>query len=277
LKVGDHGSFFDDRPSEEIQVDDITIGYKTFGAGEPLVLITGYIATMDMWDPLFLERLAEKFQVITFDNRGMGRTTSGDEPWTIDRFALDAAGLIDELNFPKANVLGWSLGGDVALSLAVSDPGKVERLVVYAGDCGGTAKVAASSLRQVLKDHKDVHAHFKMILSELFPPEWMEDHPDYWKSFEFPDELNSPQSVIKQNRAYKDWEGCCERLGEILMPVLIVTGTEDVSTPPENAVMLAQRIPQSWLVRFSGAGHGLQYQDPEGLARVVIDFLELTG
>jgi pimeloyl-ACP methyl ester carboxylesterase len=274
--MNDHGSFFDDRPLEEIQVDDITVGYKTFGAGEPLVLITGYMATMDIWDPLFLERLAGSYQVITFDNRGMGRTTSGDEPWSIERFAMDTAGLIDELNFGKAGVLGWSLGGDVALSLAVDRPDRVEKLVVYAGDCGGKERVEPPGLGQVLKEHKDVHAHFKMILSSLFPPEWMEKHPDYWKTFEFPGELNSPESIIRQNMAYNDWEGCYERLGEIAMPVLLVTGTEDDSTPPENAAMIAERIPHSWLVRFKGAGHGLQYQDPEGLARVVIDFLDLT-
>ena len=259
-----------------MQVDDITIAYKTFGAGEPLLMITGYIATMDIWDPLFLERLAAKRQVITFDNRGMGKTTGGEVDWTIDRFADDTAGLLDALSFNQADVLGWSLGGDVALSLAVRNPEKISKLIVYAGDCGGDEKTDPPKLSEVLKEYHGVEAHFKRVLAELFPPEWMERHPDYWKSFKWPHEIDRPESVIKQNRAYEEWAGCYASLREIAMPVLLVTGTEDVSTPPENAIMLAERIPQSWLMRFTGAGHGLQYQYPEELARVIIDFLEIA-
>lgn len=271
------GSFYDTRPLEDANVDDITVGYKTFGAGPPLIMITGYIATMDIWDPLLLERLAEERQVTVFDNRGMGNTSAGDEEWTIDRFAEDAAGLLDELSLPRADVLGWSLGGDVALSMASRYPEKVSRLIVYAGDCGGEEKVDPPDFTEVLKDYKDVDARFKRMLAELFPPEWMDSHPDYWKSFQWPHEIERPDSVMKQSRAYEEWAGCFGSLGDFEMPVLIVTGTEDVSTPPENAVLLAQQIPHSWLVRFKGAGHGLQYQYPEQLARVILDFLDITS
>jgi len=269
--------YYDKWPVRSIQVGDIKVAYKMFGSGAPLVMITGYMATMDMWAEPFIEALARDFQVVVFDNRGMGKTSDGTAEWSIDRFADDTAAFINKIGFMSADVLGWSLGGDVSLDLALRHPEKVSRLVVYAGDCGGPRKVDPPRLRDVLKEYRDVEAHFRTFFAELFPPEWMEEHPDYWKSFSFPRGIDSPDSIIRQNRAYNEWAGCYEELPDIHVPTLLVTGTEDVSTPPENSAMLAEHIPGSWLIRFRGAGHGLQYQYPDKLAQVVTDFINLTG
>lgn len=268
--------YYDREPLQTVRVADIDVAYKSFGSGEPLVLITAYIATMDTWDPFFLETLATRYRVVVFDNRGMGKTSGGEAEWTMERFADDTAGLIEALGLGPSNVLGWSMGGDVALALSVRRPDVVKRLVVYAGDCGGTRKVEAPGFFERLKGYRGVRARFKFFLAELFPASWMEKHPDYWRSFEFPREISGPVSIMRQNRAYEEWQGVCSRLAEIKVPVLVLTGTEDSSTPPENSLMLAERIPQSWLVRFGGAGHGLQYQYPEELARVITGFLELS-
>jgi len=269
-----HRSYCESRPTQTVDVDDIEVAYKSFGSGEPLVMITGYIATMDLWDPLLVKTLTSKYRVVVFDNRGIGKTTGGSAEWTIDRFADDTAGLIEALGLGGANILGWSLGGDVALSLAVRHPDRVKKLVIYAGDCGGPQKVDPPGYMDVLKEYRDVDAHFKRVFAGLFPPEWMERHPDYWRSFQLPCDIDSPISIMKQDRAYDEWPGVYEKLTGIDMPVLVVTGTEDVSTPPENATILTGRIPHSWLVRFRGAGHGLQYQYPIELAGVITDFLE---
>lgn len=209
-----------------------------------------------------------------FDNRGMGHTTSGTAQWSIDRFAADTAGLIKALGFERANVLGWSLGGDIALGLAVRFPEVVERLIVYAGDCGGPHKVSAPKYLGVLKKAlRGRYVPFEGVLAVLFPPKWMKENPSYWRRVPFPRALFHPLSIIRQNRSYEDWPGVCEQLNRIDHPTLIVTGTEDVSTPPENADMLHERIPRSTLVRFQGAGHGLMYQYPHELAEVVLEFL----
>jgi len=101
----------------------------------------------------------------------------------------------------------------------------------------------------------------------------MKEHPKYWRSLPFPREFVRPLSIIRQNRAYEEWPGVYEQLPRIDCPTLIVTGTEDVSTPPENADILHERIPGSTLVQFPGAGHGLMYQYPHELAEVVIEFM----
>ena len=251
-----------------VRVDDIDIACRKLGEGEPLVMISAYAITMDMWDESFVQELASRYEVIMFDNRGMGHTTSGTAPWSIDRFAADTSGLIRALGIDRANVCGWSLGGDVALGLAVDFPERVERLIVYAGDCGGPHKVPAPKYLGVLKKaFRGRYVPFEGLLAILFPPKWMKEHPNYWRRVPFPREFVRPLSIIRQNRAYEEWAGVYEQLPGIDCPTLIVTGTEDVSTPPENADILHERIPGSTLVQFPGAGHGLMYQYPHELAR----------
>ena len=96
---------------------DIDIAYKTFGHGEPWILIMGYTGTMDMWSPKALNEFAKYYQVIIFDNRGMGLTSVGNKEFTVDLFGNYTAELLDALNIKKANVLGWSMGTEIALSL----------------------------------------------------------------------------------------------------------------------------------------------------------------
>lgn len=273
-KKSENVSIFDEAPLKKVTVEDIDIAYKEFGEGEPLVMITGYSATMDIWDPTFLESLAASFHVFVFDNRGMGETTSGNKEWTIDQFAADTAGFIQALGFDKANVLGWSLGGDVALSLVVYFPENVIKLVSYAGDCGGSEKVNAPEYKDVLKDYEDVNAPLNKFFASLFPPEWMEANPLFIKDFPIPKEHSSPKSIALQDKAYYEWDGVYEFMPEVRTPLLAATGTEDVSTPPENAMTIVNRVPGAWLARFSGGGHGLQYQYPVQFAQVITTFLK---
>lgn len=270
-------SYFESQPLKRAQVGDIVIGYKTFGEGQPLFMIPAYCMTMEVWDPNFLASLAARFKVVVFDNRGIGETTAGTREFTIDQFADDTAGLIEALGYKQANVLGWSIGGDIALSLVVHHPAVVKKLVSDAGDCGGTQKVDAPQYKQVMKQLTSVESPTKYMLGALFPAWWMEAHPDYWRDFPWPKEKVKIENVAKQDHAYNIWKGVYDQLTEIKKPVLVVTGTDDVSTPPQNARILALRIPGSKLVEVPGAGHGLNLMYPIGFASIVIDYLEQGG
>jgi pimeloyl-ACP methyl ester carboxylesterase len=267
-------NIFEAAPLKMVRVNDIDIAYKEFGEGEPLVMISGFSATMDIWEPRFLEALAAKYHVIVFDNRGLGKTTAGSSDWTIDLFAEDTAGLIDALGLGKANVLGWSLGGDVALSLVVYHPEKVVKLVSYAGDCGGTQKIDAPPYKQTLQQLNGVRAPGKKFFAALFPADWLEKNPLFIKDFPIPKEHSKFVNIARQNKAYEDWQGVYDQLKDVRRPVLAATGTEDVSTPPGNAMILAARIPGCWLEQFLEGGHGLQYQYPDRFANAIIEFLQ---
>ncbi len=262
-----------------VPVGDINIGYRILGQGEPVVMIMGYGSTMDMWDPHLMENLSTKYRVIIFDNRGMGNTTAPPGNFSIAQFANDTAGLMEALGIDKANILGWSMGSFVAQELAISHPEKVNKIILYAGDCGG--KEAAMASPEVLKDLANNSGSPEVrgmrLFNLIFPKDWLSRQPAFYKWFPIPKETSLPENIERQTQAIATWPGTFDRLGSIESLALVVTGTEDVITPPENAFILAQRINGSWLVQFEGAGHGLMYQYPDRLAKIVEDFIELSG
>ena len=122
---------------KKVKVDDINIGYKIFGKGNPLLLIMGYGGTMNNWDPKVIKNLSQNHTIIVFDNRGVGNTDSGNKNFTISQFAKDAVGLLNALKINKTDVLGFSMGGFIAQELALNNPEKINKLVIYASNCGG--------------------------------------------------------------------------------------------------------------------------------------------
>ncbi|MGE5661325.1 MAG: alpha/beta fold hydrolase [Ignavibacteriales bacterium] len=126
-----------DIPLEKVHVGDIDVGYKVFGKGEPIILFNGASDNMDAWDPSFLTGLSSNHTVIVFDQRGIGNSTVGSNPYTYLQLANDTAGLLDALKIPKADVMGYSLGGHIAQAFTISHPEKVNSLTLVASTCGG--------------------------------------------------------------------------------------------------------------------------------------------
>ncbi len=126
-----------DIPLEKVHVGDIEMAYKMFGKGDPLILHNGASDNMDAWDPALLSRLASNNTVIVFDSRGIGNTTEGTEPYSIQLLGNDTAGLMDALKIQQANVLGYSLGTFTTQQFAITHPDKVSSITLIAGTCGG--------------------------------------------------------------------------------------------------------------------------------------------
>src|SRR5918996_5003305 len=126
-----------DIPLKKVRVGDIDVAYKMFGKGDPIILFNGASDNMDAWDPSFLKGLSSNHTVIAFDQRGIANTTIGSKPYTYQQIADDAAGLLDALKIPKADVMGYSLGSQIAQQLTVSHPDNVNRLILVAATCGG--------------------------------------------------------------------------------------------------------------------------------------------
>jgi pimeloyl-ACP methyl ester carboxylesterase len=264
-------------PAQSVRVGDIDMSYRIIGDGHPLVLITGYSATMDMWDPTVIQALSSRYKVILFDNRGIGKTTASDKPFTIELFARDTIGLMDALKIQKAHVMGWSMGTFVATEMALRYPDRVARLILYAGNCGWSDKDVVPPRPEdsaALMDLSGTRAdRSKRLVSILFPRKWLEDHPDFLKTLPGPGEDPSLATIERQEQAIKNWTGACSRLHKITQPTFIITGTEDVVIPPANSLMMASRIPNSWLVRIPG-GHSTIYQYPKTFSNCLLTFLE---
>src|SRR5579863_1115868 len=114
-----------------VQVNDITMYYEIHGQGEPVVLISGLNSDHTLYQKVgIVSRLAENYQVVAFDNRGVGQTGKPDIPYTIEMMADDTAGLLKALDIEQAHILGMSLGGRIAVALALRQPQLVKSLIL---------------------------------------------------------------------------------------------------------------------------------------------------
>jgi pimeloyl-ACP methyl ester carboxylesterase len=284
-------------PTKKVRVGDIDIAYKVFGKGDPFLLISGAYTTMNTWEPSTLKGLSSSHTVIIFDNRGVGNTTTGTKPFSIQQFANDTYGLIAALKIQKADVLGFSMGSFVAQELALMHPDKVNRLVLYGASCGGKENIPQSP--QIMKLAEDFVNKFanntqadpqevKMFLALGFGSGWMKLHPGYLESVPIPIPTlkdlfagTTPNNGKQQLKAVQSWmatswSGICDQLQKISSPTLIITGTDDVAVPRANSLIIAAKIPGAWVVQIKDAGHLLISQYPDKFNKVLQTFLMTT-
>jgi pimeloyl-ACP methyl ester carboxylesterase len=230
---------------------------------------------MDTWSPLLLEQLtSSNYYVTIFDNRGTGNTTAGTKQFSISQFAKDTSSLLDALKIQKADVLGWSLGSYIAQELTLTNPDKVSNIILYASGCGGQSATPTSPkiIQIVTNASMSYQQRIEKQIPFLFPTKWFKAHPDYLNYLPFPKELVSAQAIQQQLKAVANWIGSCNAISNITQPTLVIVGTDDA--PLQDSLMLARRIPGSWVVQIRDAGHGLMYQYPSEFNRAVITFLE---
>jgi pimeloyl-ACP methyl ester carboxylesterase len=263
--------------SQHVSVGDVQIAYREWGRGEPLLLITGFGATMDIWDPVLVIELAAHYRVIVFDNRGLGGTTAPAADFSIEQLADDTAGLMGALGLERAHVLGYSMGGYVAQELLLKYPQRVTRLVLMGTGCGGGEGIAPrAEVLQALSDMSgSIDEVIQRVISVLVPDDWGSSHGTYLRGILLrPTEPPSPESLARQRQAMDSWQGTCERLSAVHAPTLVLSGTADQVLPPANAMLLVNRIPGAWLAQFPGGGHGMQYQYPKQIAATIHAFLQ---
>lgn len=264
-----------DIETKKIHVGDIDIAYKMFGNGKPVLLINGFSAPLDFWDPILLANLASNHTVIVFDNRGIGNTTSGIKKFSISQFANDTAGLLDALNVSKADVIGWSMGGMIAQELTLMHPEKVDKLVIHASSCGGKQSVLPSQevIMAAVTISSNSVERIQKILPLLFPEIWRMQNPNYLEKLPRTTEVIPSETLDLQTEAILNWEGVCDKLNIITQPTLVVVGTDDFFTPSSNSLLIAEKINGSRLVQIPGGGHGVMFQYPETFNSILQTFL----
>jgi pimeloyl-ACP methyl ester carboxylesterase len=265
-------------PAKKVHVGDIDIAYKTFGKGDPILLINGYSQSMDNWDPILLERLASNHTVIIFDNRGIGNTTSGENSFfSIVQFANDTASLLDALEIKQIDVLGYSMGGIIAQELGLNHPDRVGKLIIYASTCGGKEFTISQDVINTLSNGTGTAMErIERLLHLFFPEEWRNENLNYLKDLPKTTETISNKTLDQQIEAIFNWTDVCSKLKNITQPTLVIVGTDDVIASPVNSLLITERIPGAWLVQMKGGGHGLMYQYPEEFSSILLTFLSTT-
>lgn len=266
-------------PRNQAKVGDIDISYKTFGKGDPILLIMGYSGSKNDWDPTFLNRLSVHHRVIVFDNRGINDNLTGTKDYTINQLAEDTIGLLDALNISKLDVLGYSMGGMIAQELTLKHPEKVDDLIIYASHCGRSDRSFYPS-DKLIRQFSDLNGTEDEIKNRFvpyqFPDEWKKQNRAHYDEIFASLHLPSLEILKKQIKAMKDWikTGTCDRLDNISQDTLVLVGTEDQIIPSNNSLLLMQKIPGAWLGQFKEGGHALMFQYPEEFSRIILTFLQ---
>lgn len=244
------------------------------GNGSPILLINGFSAPLDFWDPTLISKLASNHTVITFDNRGIGNTTSGNKQFSIQQFADGTSRLMEALKIKKTDVMGWSMGGMIAQEVALSNPDKVEKLIIYASTCGTNQSVVPSpEVVDIFSNQSgNMMEMLQRFLPLLFPDHWRNSNPNFIQELPKSSEV-APIETLKLHQAIINWTGTCDRLGSITQPALVLVGTDDVLTVPANSILMAEKIPKSWLVQIKGGGHAMMMQYPDKFTNIVDTFL----
>jgi pimeloyl-ACP methyl ester carboxylesterase len=283
--------------SEEkiVRVGDIDIAYRMSGKGEPILLISGGSADKNAWDPSFLSDLSSNHTVIVFDNRGVGNTTIGSQPYSIEQLANDTAGLLDALKIQNANVLGYSLGSFVAQQLTISNPDKVNRLILVASTCGGEDGIPKppeflqlqSEIVDKISNNLSISREENIALVNAslgagwirLHPESIENIPEGQSFFAtISPEAQAGQANIGFGWEAINWSGACEELAKVAKPTLVITGTDDnYYVPHENSLVIAGKVPGAWLVQIKNAGHAVMDQYPYEIGKILQTFLSTTS
>jgi pimeloyl-ACP methyl ester carboxylesterase len=127
-----------------VAVDGAQLVYRRIGGGRPLLVLNGFGATSADWDPSFIDQLASSNELILLNNRGIGGPMDDGQPFDIAKLAADAAHAIETLGVERAGVMGWSMGGFIALALALNYADRVDKLVLLSTDPGGVEADLAS-------------------------------------------------------------------------------------------------------------------------------------
>jgi pimeloyl-ACP methyl ester carboxylesterase len=263
----------------KIKVNEIEIAYNVQGSGEPLILICGYTGVKESW-VYQVDALARHFQVVTFDNRGVGETTVPMESFTIADMAADTAGLIDALGIAPAHAFGVSMGGLIAQTLALDFSDRIRKVVLGCTSHGGRHAVQpgpdvmaalAKAGDPTITPEESVRLNLPIVFSERFLQEQPQKVEDYIKTgLKY---RPTPEGAAGQMKALSFFN-VKKRLGEIRCPVLVIAGTEDKMMPPENARLLADGIPGAEIYMVEGAGHAFNVERPDEVNSVLIKFFK---
>jgi 3-oxoadipate enol-lactonase len=257
-----------------VKVGDIEIYHERAGAGSRLLFISGTGGDLRAKPNVFDGPLAKGFDLLAFDQRGLGRTDKPDAPYSMAGYADDAAGLMDALGWGDALVVGVSFGGMVAQELVLRHPAKVERLVLACTSPGG-AGGASYPFHEI--DHMD-----RLERSRLLVPiadtrrdaAWAAANPALYDQIlalgaadPFADEPGHAMGARRQLGAragHDTWE----RLSQIACPVMLAAGRFDGIALPATQERMAGRIPGAKLQFFDG-GHLFMIQDRAAIPAMV--------
>lgn len=218
--------------------------------GPPLILLHGFQAGADYWLPYTLPALASEHHTIALDLPGFGYSTRLAEPG-LSSYARFIGSFIDALGFEKIDLLGHSMGGEVAIATAAAYSHRINNLVLV--DSAGLPR-SSPEWRVPLQMFSDASSR-------------------HWRLYPLMLRLGARATALRDGLDILRHEDVTDLLARLTMPTLVVWGSRDRIVPLEHGAFMAKRIPNARLALIRGAGHMPFYQKPAQFNRIVLGFL----
>jgi pimeloyl-ACP methyl ester carboxylesterase len=255
----------------------VKIAWERQGAGEPLLLVHGLGYARWGWEPV-LPGLADEFDVLLFDNRGIGESDAPPGPYTVAEMAADAVQVLDEAGVERAHVVGTSLGGMVAQELALTYPERVDHLVLACTTPGGPKaypmpQVTVSLIAEAVTLEPAVA--LRRFVENALAPATVAERPELVERIltHRVATAQDPTAWAAQAAAGVTFDAY-ERLEGLRAPTLVQHGSLDVVVDPRNADLLTRLASHAQLEEFPGTGHLFFWEQPERFVASVTSFLE---
>jgi 3-oxoadipate enol-lactonase len=255
-------------------INGLDLYFERAGTGPRLLFISGTGGDLRVQPNVFASPLAKAFDLVAYDQRGLGRTSKPDAPYSMAEYADDAAALMDHLGWTDALVVGVSFGGMVAQELALRHPLKVRRLVLACTSPGGEGG-ASFAFHQIEHLKGEARARHLIPISDTRrDAAWAAAHPDEYAAFvalaaampyaDEPGHAVGAHRQLEARAAHDTWD----RLGGITCPTLIAAGRYDGIALPVTQEKMLSRILNARLMWFDG-GHLFMVQDPAAYPAVI--------
>lgn len=266
-----------------LKLNDLSIFYNSVGHGEALILIPGFASGAWTWFRQ-IEELSKDFRVITFDPRGIGKSTlpsKSGENLSMKTFVEDVLGLLDFLKIEKTHILGASFGGFVAQEFALQFPERLNCLILACTTAGGAGHVKpdVEALRSFAPDAAlSLGEHIRRFLRPAFTDEFNRGHPEQVEQICRMRETNDVAKAVylAQLHAALNLE-LEDRIGAIKAQTLVITGDKDLVVPMENSVNLASKLPNATLQIVENGSHLFFIENAGEFNRAISKFLVGAG
>lgn len=270
------------------KVGDISLCYKDYGKGHPVIFIHGIGGKKETWIAQ-IDALKEYFRVIIFDMRGVGKSDRPDVPYTMDMLADDLKGVMEYLNLKSAHIVGRSLGGMVTQYFSLKCPTKVDKLVLMTTnpqvpDDQAAEFIKEGRMKEIKQLKEDPEKSFWQKSRVLFHKDFrkaMKKNPN--KKFHGVFSANQlieetiknpsrPQDVENLSNTLRSFD-ILDEIHKITQETLLISGSHDRLTPKSSMLKIHQRIPNSKIEIIEKSGHFLHLSHAPKVNKLLIEFL----
>lgn len=259
-----------------IRIKDTEYFYQLQGRGHPVVLISGYTCDHSLWLPI-ADELSKKYQILLFDNRAAGQTKDNHQPLSAEIMAADTIALCDQLKLIHPHIIGHSMGGTIAQTIAATYPKKIAKLVILNSSVKWRQAMlfAVKNILFMRENNFAMDVIFNTLTPWIYGENFLLDPTavENYKQLLFADP--NQQSIADQARQFevlKNFDGRTQ-LKDIKAETLVVYGLQDILALPIESIFLANTILRGTLVKLECA-HASIREVPQEVLQVVMEFFQ---